>query len=68
MRQNPPTQLCTSKQVEEAIAKWLTGARDRDGLRNQRLSKSMTIPVAEDNHVTATLTTEANIDRTLIVQ
>jgi hypothetical protein len=30
------TKECTRKEVEEAVSKWLSGSRDRDGKRTER--------------------------------
>ena len=36
VNKNAPTAGCGRKDVEAAVAKWLTGSHDRDGARMQR--------------------------------
>lgn len=45
VKRSPSTTSATQKEVETSVAKWLTGARDRDGLRSNRLKgKSTAVP------------------------
>lgn len=45
VKQNPGAAAYTLKDIEFSTAKWLTGARDRDGRRKERTPKQQQ-PVA----------------------
>lgn len=46
---NAQTSDCTRNDVEAAIAKWLTGSRDRGGRRAERLRQSLEAAAAARN-------------------
>lgn len=48
MKRSPASASATQKELETSIAKWLTGARDRDGLRVNRQKSRSADPVAEE--------------------